>query len=74
MEIFSVICPHCQKDFYADMVLYSLKVELHCPYCGAYFYKEESPQLVTGSDKVSTVVMAAGQLSGEMFYKPETEQ
>ncbi len=74
MDIFNVRCPTCQKDYYADMLLYSLKVELHCPYCGVYFYKEESPKLVTGGAGASTVARVAGGLSQEMIYRPPAEE
>ncbi len=74
MDIFNVTCPKCSREFYADMLLYGLKVELHCPYCGVYFYKEESPRLVTGGAGASAVARVAGGLSEKMIYRPPREE
>jgi len=74
MDIFSVRCPACKRDYYADMLLYSLKVELHCPFCGVYFYKEQSPQLVTGGVAASTVARVAGGLTEDMIYRPPSPE
>ena len=73
MDIFNVECPACRRVFYADMLLYSLKVELHCPYCGVYFLKEDSPKLVTGGASASAVARIEGGLKEEMIYKPQAE-
>jgi hypothetical protein len=73
MDIFTVVCPACGKDFYADMLLHSLKVRLHCPFCAHYFYKEESPNLVSGGDGTSAVARVPGGLSNEMLYEPPEE-
>jgi DNA-directed RNA polymerase subunit RPC12/RpoP len=73
MDIFTVVCPECKKDFYGDMLLYSLKVELHCPYCGKYFFKEESPRVFTGGTGASAVAQVPGGLSLDMIYRPREE-
>jgi len=73
MEIFVVVCPGCGKDFYADMLLYSLDVELHCPSCGIYFRREKSPRVVTGGAGASAVAQMTGGLTAEMLYRPPDE-
>lgn len=74
MDIFNVRCPACGRDYYADMLLHSLEVELHCPYCGKYFLKEESPLVVTGRAGASAVARVTGGVSKEMIYKPGGEK
>lgn len=74
MEIFTVLCPKCKCDFYADMLLHSLAVKLHCPSCGLYFSKEESPRLVMGKGGVSAVAQVPGGLTPDMLYEPPEEQ
>jgi predicted RNA-binding Zn-ribbon protein involved in translation (DUF1610 family) len=73
MDIFVVVCPQCGKDFYADMLLYSLNVELHCPSCGIYFHREKSPRVVTGGAGASAVAQVAGGLTSDMLYRPPEE-
>lgn len=73
MDIFTVECPECKRSFYADMLLYSLKVELHCPFCGLYFFKEDSPRLITGGASVSAVARVGGGLKEDMIYRPVPE-
>ena len=73
MDIFNVECPSCCRVYYADMLLYSLKIELHCPYCGVYFYKEDSPRVQTGGAGASAVAQTAGGLSEEMIFRPAQE-
>lgn len=74
MDIFSVTCPSCSREYYADMLLYSLNVELHCPYCGVYFYKEESPEVITGSAGSAAVARVPGGLKKETIYRPGKEK
>ena len=71
MDIFNVRCPSCGETFYADMLLYSLKVELHCPFCGVYFYKEDSPEVVTGNAGGSAVAKIKGGITEAMIYRPK---
>ena len=73
MDIFNVRCPCCGETFYADMLLYSLAVELHCPFCGVYFYKEDSPEVVTGSANSTAVARVPGGLKKETIYRPGEE-
>lgn len=73
MDIFTVVCPSCGKDFYADMLLYSLKVRLHCPYCQQYFRKEDSPNLTAGGAGASAVARVPGGLTQDMLYEPREE-
>lgn len=74
MDIFSVTCPSCGREYYADMLLYSLPVELHCPYCGVYFYKENSPLVITGSASSAAVAKVPGGLKKETIYRPRKEK
>ncbi len=74
MEIFVIVCPKCRKDFYADMLLYSLDVELHCPSCGLYFKREKSPNVFVGGAGASAVTRVAGGLTSEMLYRPPDEE
>jgi hypothetical protein len=74
MDIFNVVCPACRKKYYADMLLYSLDVELHCPYCDVYFRRTESPQVFVGGTAASAVVRVAGGLSKDMIYRPKREE
>ncbi len=71
MDIFNVRCPSCKEQFYGDMLLYSLRVELHCPFCGAYFHKEDSPEVVTGQAGVSAVAKIKGGITEAMIYRPQ---
>lgn len=73
VEIFTVLCPKCKCEFYADMLLHALNVELHCPCCGLYFPKEESPRLVTGKGGGSAVAQVEGGLTRDMLYQPPEE-
>lgn len=70
MDIFNVVCPACNKKYYADMLLYSLNIELHCPFCDAYFRKEESPGVFIGGTSTSAVARVAGGLNERMIYRP----
>ena len=75
MDIFNVECPSCGRQYYADMLLYSMHVELHCPFCGVYFYKEDSPRVQTGGAGASAVAQTPGGLTEDMIYRPvEDEQ
>ena len=73
MDIFNVECPKCNRQYYADMLLYSLDIELHCPYCGVYFHKEDSPRIQTGGTGASAVAQTAGGLGKDMIYRPAAE-
>jgi hypothetical protein len=73
VKIFTVLCPKCKCDFYADMLLYTLNVQLHCPSCGLYFFKEESPRMLTGGAGASAVAQVAGGLTQDMLYRPPEE-
>ena len=73
MDIFTVVCPFCGKDFYGDMLLYSLEVRLHCPYCQKYFAKQDSPNLTTGGSGASAVARVPGGLTQDMLYEPPEE-
>jgi len=70
MDIFNITCPACGKGYYADMLLYSLDLELHCPFCDVYFRKEDSPHVFAGGASASAVARLAGGLSKEMIYRP----
>jgi hypothetical protein len=68
MDIFYLACPICSKTYYADVSLLSLDVELHCPFCGAYFRHGDAKEILTGDQKLANIV----QLSKDKkFYKPE---
>lgn len=74
MDIFSVTCPSCGREYYADMLLYSLPVELHCPYCGIYFHKKDSPSVITGSANAAAVAKVPGGLNQNTIYRPGKEK
>jgi len=74
MDIFNVQCPACGREYYADMLLYSLPVELHCPYCGLFFCREDSPRVVIGSTGASTVARVAGSLDPQAIYRPPDQE
>jgi NAD-dependent SIR2 family protein deacetylase len=74
MDIFTVSCPKCGKGFYADMLLYTLDVELHCPSCDAYFKKEASPTFRCGKLVTAAVARIPGGLKPEMIFKPERNE
>lgn len=74
MDVFNVVCPKCEKKFYADMLLYSLDVELHCPFCGFYFKKEDSPEIFAGGVGASAVARVAGGLKEDMIYNPQKKK
>jgi DNA-directed RNA polymerase subunit RPC12/RpoP len=68
MDIFYLTCPGCSREYYADVSLLSIDAELHCPFCGLYFRREEAKKIITGDRKLSSIV----QLNGDIvFYKPE---
>ena len=74
MKIFTVLCPKCKCDFYADMLLYTLNVQLHCPSCGLYFTRGESPRVVTGGAGGSAVAQVAGGLTEDVLFQPLEEE
>ncbi len=74
MDIFNVTCPNCKKVYYCDLVLFELEVRLHCPYCGHYFYKRESPGIYMGGKGTSAVAQIKGGIRPEMIYEPQEEK
>ncbi len=69
--IFHVACPECDKDFYCDVELYDMDVELHCPYCGLYFKREESSRVVPPPKTSHDIVTTTGVTPGKFkIYKP----
>ncbi len=40
-NIFWITCPKCEKKFYAELAMLRIKTQFHCPYCDAYFEKED---------------------------------
>lgn len=73
MDIFDVTCPRCKKVYYCDLLLSELDVKLHCPYCGIYFYKNESPKIYIGGKDTSTVAQLKGGIEPGMIYEPKEE-
>jgi ssDNA-binding Zn-finger/Zn-ribbon topoisomerase 1 len=67
MDIFNVTCPKCNGQYYADVSLQALDVELHCPYCGEYFKLTASGQSDANDRGVTTLVRLA---KDKQFYKP----
>ena len=69
--IFYVDCLECKRTFYCDVELYDLDVELHCPYCGLYFKKEESPRVVPPPKTSHDIVTTTGKdVKSYKIYKP----
>jgi DNA-directed RNA polymerase subunit RPC12/RpoP len=68
MDIFNLNCPKCSKEYYGDVSLLSLEVELHCPFCGSYFRKQEVKNLITPGRKGSSIVRLN---SDKTFYRPK---
>lgn len=68
MEIINVTCPRCFGEYYGDTSLLSLDVELHCPFCGSYFKKEEAKEIVGADGKSSAIVRLSKDKS---FYRPK---
>ena len=48
-QIFTVTCPTCQGAFPVHPELWQAGYDLLCPFCGAMFPQEASPQIVTGT-------------------------
>jgi hypothetical protein len=67
MNIFYITCPKCSRQYYGDVSLLSLDVELHCPFCGSYFKPEEIEKPAITDQKVSSIVQLSKDKS---FYKP----
>ena len=68
MDIINLTCPRCSGEYYGDTSLLSLDVELHCPFCGSYFRKEEVKEIVSADQKVSAIVRLN---RGKSFYRPK---
>ncbi len=67
MDIIDLTCPECSGKYYGDTALLSLRVKLHCPFCGSYFKWEGDKRTVGADGKTSAIV----GLSGDMdFYRP----
>lgn len=67
MDIVYVDCPKCSKEYYCDVSLLSLDVELHCPFCGSYFRREDAKRLISPDQQVSSIVRLSKE---KKFYKP----
>jgi hypothetical protein len=67
MDIFYVTCPKCFKQYYGDVSLLSMDVDLHCPFCGIYFKTSEAKNIVTAEKNVSSVVRLS---KDKAFYRP----
>lgn len=74
MDIFQVTCPGCGKVYDCDLLLFDLGVKLHCPYCGRYFYRQESPKVFVGGRGTSAVAQIRGGIRPELVYQPEEEK
>lgn len=48
-QIFTVTCPACAGAFPVHPELWQAAYDLLCPFCGAMFPQEASPQIVTGN-------------------------
>lgn len=48
-QIFTVMCPVCRGAFPCHPELWQAGFDLLCPFCGAMFPQEDSPQIVTGT-------------------------
>lgn len=71
MDIVNLTCPGCSGKYYGDTSLLSLDVELHCPFCGSYFKKEEIKEMAGGDEKRSAIVRLNRNMS---FYRPKEEK
>jgi uncharacterized Zn finger protein len=68
MDIINLTCPRCSGEYYGDTSLLSLDVALHCPFCGAYFKKEEMKEMAGADRKLSAIVRLNRNMS---FYRPK---
>ena len=60
-QIFNVACPSCRGSFPVHPELWQAPYDLLCPFCGATFPQEASPQIVTGSgERRPGTLFAAG--------------
>lgn len=71
MDIINLICPRCSGEYYGDTSLLSLDVELHCPFCGSYFKREEIKDIVNADQKISAIVRLNRNMS---FYRPKEKK
>lgn len=67
MNIFNITCPKCSGEYYGDVSLLSLDVELHCPFCGSYFKPDEAKKITAADQNASPIVQLSQNKS---FYKP----
>ena len=67
MNIFNITCPKCSGEYYGDVSLLSLDIELHCPFCGSYFKADEAKKITTADQNASPIVQLSQNKS---FYKP----
>ena len=52
MEIFKARCPACAQDFDCDVALLGPQgARLHCPWCSAYFNRDQSPRLFANPNR-----------------------
>jgi excinuclease UvrABC ATPase subunit len=67
MNIFDVTCPKCSGEYYVDVSLLFLDVELHCPYCGNYFKPDDAKKIDSADRRLSPIIQLSKDKS---FFKP----
>jgi uncharacterized Zn finger protein len=71
MDIINLTCPRCSGEYYGDTSLLSLDVELHCPFCGSYFKREEIKDMAHADQKTSAIIRMSRDKS---FYRPKEKK
>ncbi len=71
MDIINLTCPRCSREYYGDTSLLSLDVELHCPFCGYYFRREEIKDIANADQKTSAIVRLNRD---KTFYRPKEKK